>query len=182
MASQIVSPLVRDALGRMGIQCRGEPPAMRGEVPDWEISFGKSPPTKVIVPNVNFANMPRMSDPDFEAMLNDMRRRFSGTTPKTEPPKSEPPKTGNYDLEWTAEISPKLAETGGVKKVHGLAIRIMPGTRNGHRVRLRGKGAIKPDGSFGDAYITFTVRQQPSQVALGSPSEYYEDETDAKPW
>jgi hypothetical protein len=185
MASQIVSLVVRDALGRMGIQCRGEPPANRGEAPDWEISFGKSSPTKVIVPNVNFAKMPRMSDLEFEAMLNDMRYRFSGNAPAQPKNKSTNNQSANndsnYDLEWTAEISPKLAETGGTKKVHGLSIRIMPGTKHGHRVRLRGKGARKPDGTFGDAYITFTVRQQSqsSQPLLGG---YFEDETDAKPW
>ena len=176
MESQIKSATVSIALSRMGIQCRGNPPPAGQRVPHWEISIGNGSPIEVTF------DMPKMSDADFEAMLNDMRTRFSSNTPKGPTRGSTEYYSANYDLEWTAEISPKLAETGGVKKVHGLAIRIVPGTRNGHRIRLRGKGAMKPDGTFGDAYITFTVRQQSSQAALGSSSEYYEDETDAKPW
>lgn len=170
MASQITSPTVRDALGRMAIQCRGVP---GDDAPRWEASVGTKAPVEILVPNVNFSKMPKMSERDFEEVMDDMHRRFSGAIQ----PRPGSPDTPNYDLEWTAEISPKIAETGGTKKVHGVILRIMPGTKNGHRVRLRGKGAIKPDGTMGDAYITFSIRQQ-SQPTLG----YFEDETDAKPW
>lgn len=194
MESQITSPIVRDALSRVAIQCRGKPGDV-GEPPKWEITIGNRAPVQIQVPNVNFANMPKVSKPHFEQMLDDMRRRFSSAAVgnshgngRTEPPRPEPPKSStnpsNWDVEWSAELSPKLAETGGIKKVHGFAIRIKPGTRHGHRVRLPGKGAKRPDGTFADAYITFTVQSRPDQPMLGT-SGYYADEssdTDAKPW
>lgn len=190
MESQITSPIVRDALSRVAIQCRGEAGDV-DEPPKWQIALGNREPVQIQVPNVNFANMPKMSKTNFEHMLADMRRRFSSAAVgngHTEPPhqrdRPQGTNTSQWDVEWTAELSPKLAETGGIKTIHGFAIRIKPNTRNGTRVRLSGKGAKRPDGSFADAYITFTVQTRPDQPMLGT-SGYYADErseTDAKPW
>ena len=190
MESQITSPIVRDALSRVAIQCRGEAGDV-DEPPKWQIALGNREPVQIQVPNVNFANMPKMSKTNFEHMLADMRRRFSSAAVgngHAEPPhqrdRPQGTNTSQWDVEWTAELSPKLAETGGIKTIHGFAIRIKPNTRNGTRVRLSGKGAKRPDGSFADAYITFTVQTRPDQPMLGT-SGYYADErseTDAKPW
>jgi hypothetical protein len=186
MESQITSPIVRDALSRVAIQCRGEPGDV-GEPPKWQIAIGNREPVQIQVPNINFANMPKMSKTHFEQMLADMRRRFSspaGGNGRAEPPHQAGSNASQWDVEWTAELSPKLAETGGIKTIYGFAIRIKPNTKHGTRVRLPGKGAKRPDGSFADAYITFTVQTRPDQPMLGA-SGYYADEsgeTDAKPW
>lgn len=118
-------------------------------------------------------NMPPMTGAEYQQQQLDMRERFSSATVAP-----------RWDVEWTAELSPKLAETGGIKRIHGIELRIRAGTKNGDRVRLKGKGAKRPDGTYADAYITFTVQTRPDQPMLGT-SGYYADErseTDAKPW
>jgi hypothetical protein len=130
MESQITSPVVRDALSRVAIQCRGEPGDV-GEPPKWDIAIGNREPVQILVPNVNFADMPKMSTIHYELMLADMRRRFSspaGTSHqgnghaeppphqdqshhRKDPPETEsptgPPKDDDYDERYDSfEILP----------------------------------------------------------------------------
>jgi hypothetical protein len=72
MESQIEMPLVREALGKMAIQCRGEPPMRKGEPPIWHIQLGKQEPVQVSFPNTQFSQMPPMSECLSEEFLNHM--------------------------------------------------------------------------------------------------------------
>jgi hypothetical protein len=115
MESQITMPLVREALGRMAIQCRGEPPVAKDEAPVWHVSLGKQEPVRVSFPDTQFSKMPKMSEGDYQAMLQKMRERFStrsGHTPSaqsTDTPVSEEPTRSlseadlDYYPEWILE-------------------------------------------------------------------------------
>jgi DnaJ-class molecular chaperone len=72
----------------------------------------------------------------------------------------------NYDVEWMHTISPGKAEAGCIVIIYKFKITIPPRTKDGTRMRLRGKGAQKPDGTMGDAYLTISVPQRPDQSCL----------------
>jgi hypothetical protein len=88
MESQIASPIVRDALRRVAIQCRGEPGDRQ---PVWEIAIGNKDAVKIEVPNVNFAKMPRMSRADHKLIMADMHERFSSAVGDEPVPLHEQP-------------------------------------------------------------------------------------------
>ncbi len=145
MESQIKLPVVRDALSRVAIQCRGEP-GEPGQPPKWDIAIGNQQSVQIQVPNVNFATMPQMSSANYEQMLTDMRCRFSTsaveraqtqqrrdddrtasgeTHQRREPPKPErptgPPRDDEYDERYDSfelmSLHPVKARKGTVLTV-----------------------------------------------------------------
>jgi curved DNA-binding protein len=72
-------------------------------------------------------------------------------------------RSGN-DLYTTAEIDLYTAVLGGettIDTVNGkIKLKVAPGTQNGTKVRLKGKGfpIYKQEGQFGDLYITYHVK------------------------
>jgi curved DNA-binding protein len=68
------------------------------------------------------------------------------------------------DLYSTAEIDLYTAVLGGEATVDTLngkvKLKIAPGTQNGTKARLKGKGfpVYKQDGEFGDFYITYQIK------------------------
>jgi hypothetical protein len=89
MESQITSPIVRDALSRVAIQCRGEP---GGSKPVWEVTISNEEPVRIEVPNVNFAKMPKMSKADHDRIMTNMRQRFGGAAEIETSPRQEQPR------------------------------------------------------------------------------------------
>lgn len=76
-------------------------------------------------------------------------------------PRALPPE----DLTMPLPLTPAEAQQGGPKRVcikgisgpEELLVTIPPGVRDGIRLRLRGKGLVRPDGSRGDAYLIIEV-------------------------
>ena len=72
-------------------------------------------------------------------------------------------RSGN-DLFITAEIDLYTAVLGGETTVDTfdgkVKLKLAPGTQNGTRVRLKGKGfpVYKQEGQFGDVYITYRLK------------------------
>lgn len=68
-----------------------------------------------------------------------------------------------YDANTTETIDMYTALLGGdiiLQMQNGgkLKLRVKPGTQNGTKVRLRGKGFQMPDGTFGNLIITYNVK------------------------
>jgi curved DNA-binding protein len=78
-------------------------------------------------------------------------------------------KRAGYDLYTTATIDLYTAVLGGepvIDTFNGkVKLKVAPGTQNGTRVRLKGKGfpVYKEEGEFGDLYVTYQV-QIPSHL------------------
>jgi hypothetical protein len=189
MESQIKSPIVRDALSRVAIQCRGQA-ARRGETPRWDISIGSEEPVEIQVPNVNFADMPKMSERAFNAMLSEMRNRFSSPagyeaaheeepeeTPPEEPPKQErpqgPPRDDEYDDRYDIlqqlPLSPVKAKSGTIMTVkcpNGRSHQqsIPPGTHNGYRFCVKGASTVRrPDNRNGNFWVELEIAEMPGK-------------------
>ena len=68
------------------------------------------------------------------------------------------------DLHTTAEIDLSTAVLGGDQVIDTLdgqvRMKVAPGTQNGSRAKLKGKGfpVYKKEGSFGDLYVTYQVK------------------------
>lgn len=77
-----------------------------------------------------------------------------------------PPQPGN-DMEITLPVSFEEATQGASKRVglpngKQIDIKIAPGTREGHRMRLKGQGEPSPmGGPAGDAYVTISYAAHP---------------------
>lgn len=73
-----------------------------------------------------------------------------------------------YDAQATVNIDMYTALLGGdillQTSTSKLKLRVRPGTQNGARVRLKGKGYDRGDGTFGDLIITYNV-QLPTQLS-----------------
>ena len=73
-------------------------------------------------------------------------------------------KRAGNDLYATAEIDLYTAVLGGETTVETfdgkVKLKLTPGTQNGTKVRLKGKGfpVYKQEGQFGDLYITYQVK------------------------
>jgi curved DNA-binding protein len=73
-------------------------------------------------------------------------------------------KRSGHDLFTTATIDLYSAVLGGEKIIDTLSgkvkLQVAPGTQNGMKVRLKGKGfpVYKKDGEFGDLYVSFNVK------------------------
>jgi len=67
-----------------------------------------------------------------------------------------------YDMEATVSIDLYTALLGGdvLLQTQGgkLRLKVKAGTQNGTRMRLRGKGYQKPDGTYGNLILTFNVK------------------------
>jgi hypothetical protein len=107
------------------------------------------PHYRVRKPDETFVDSPVISDYEFHALMQTMRARYANNFPE--------PHFLGYDVQWECTISPKVAQDGGTRIIHGLKIVIRPGTAHGVRLRIRGKGALKPDGTFGDAILTVHI-------------------------
>ncbi|HRF84964.1 MAG TPA: DnaJ domain-containing protein [Alloprevotella sp.] len=70
--------------------------------------------------------------------------------------------TRNYNMEVSIDIDMYTALLGGdiiLQTQNGkLKLKVKPETQNGSKVRLRGKGYGKRDGTFGDLIITYKVK------------------------
>lgn len=68
----------------------------------------------------------------------------------------------SYDAEATVNIDIYTALLGGdiLLQTQGskLKLKVKPCTQNGAKIRLRGKGYQKPDGSYGNLIITYNVK------------------------
>jgi hypothetical protein len=102
-----------------------------------------------------------MTQQEEQHIISEMRRRYciggSVNYQKNE-----------CDLEWEITISPRMAEQGGKKQVNDFIVSIPAGTKHCARFRLKGKGGPKPDGTFGDLYITVNVPPRPNQRTIAS--------------
>ncbi len=71
-------------------------------------------------------------------------------------------RVGAYNLNASVTIDLYTAMLGGeiLLQTPGckLRLKVKPETQNGAKVRLRGKGRQKPDGTFGDLIITYNVQ------------------------
>lgn len=72
-----------------------------------------------------------------------------------------------YDAHATVNIDMYTALLGGdiILQTQGgkLKLKVKPVTQNGSKIRLRGKGYLKPDGTYGNLIITYNV-VLPSQL------------------
>lgn len=70
--------------------------------------------------------------------------------------------TASYDVQSTVSIDLYTAILGGdilLQTQNGkLKLKVKPETQNGTKIRLRGKGLQKPDGTFGNLIITYEVK------------------------
>lgn len=81
------------------------------------------------------------------------------------PPASTAP-VGTADVVIPLTLTPDEARQGGAKRVtlrrngtvEDVIVKVPPGTRDGTRLRLRGKGAVAPGRAAGDAYLTVEIR------------------------
>jgi len=78
---------------------------------------------------------------------------------------SAPADVGPADVTLPLPLTPREAELGGERRVtldsrpgrEHVRVTIPAGTRPGTRLRLRGKGRPRPDGSRGDAYLAVEI-------------------------
>lgn len=68
----------------------------------------------------------------------------------------------DYDMQATVSIDMYTALLGGdiILQTQGgkLRLKVKPETQNGAKIRLRGKGYQKPDGTYGNLIITYNVK------------------------
>lgn len=68
----------------------------------------------------------------------------------------------DYNMNATVDIDMYTALLGGqiILKTSSvkLKLNVKPGTQNGTKARLKGKGYQKPDGSYGDLILTYNVK------------------------
>ncbi len=76
----IANANVLDALRRAAIQCWGR------VQPKWNIAIDGAEPIEITVPPVDFGDMTRMSEEQFQTILADMRKRFSVSAEIVSPP------------------------------------------------------------------------------------------------
>lgn len=76
-----------------------------------------------------------------------------------------PPGGAHADVTLRLSLTPKEAQAGGERRINldwrrepeQVKVTIPPGIRAGTRLRLRGKGRRRPDGSEGDAYLAVEI-------------------------
>lgn len=70
--------------------------------------------------------------------------------------------SAQYDMSATVNVNLYTALLGGEiilqTQTGGLRLKIKPETQNGTKVRLRGRGRQKPDGTYGNLIVTYNVR------------------------
>lgn len=205
MESQIEMPLVREALGKMAIQCRGEPPMRRGDAPIWHIQLGKQEPVQVSFPDTQFSQMPRMSERQFQDMLASMQDRYCSPAhdyseqfeqeeaPRyQEPPKQDgsgQPKDDEYDDRYDQldkiTLSPTKAHTGTVLTVtcpNGRSHQqsIPAGVHNGYRFCVKGASKIRrPDNRNGNYWVELEIAEMPGARKAERPPD--EESPNVKP-
>jgi hypothetical protein len=117
----------------------------------------------VTIPWGTMENMPTMSPAQYEQQKLDMRIRFGvgdqaapGNDSQNDSTEADDD-SGSYDLHWEMTISPILARDGGKTREHGFILTIPAGLRHRERLRLKHKGRLKPDGTYGHIFITVNV-------------------------
>jgi hypothetical protein len=105
--------------------------------------------------------MQAMTQGESEQIRNEMRARYCTSR--------APERPDQFDLHWNITLNPRMARDGGDYELsEDLSVRIPPGTKNGSVLRLKGRGAPKPDDTMGDLYLHVTVPPRPPQRAIGS--------------
>ena len=91
--------------------------------------------------------------------LGDLFDSFFGEVSGSQPPESKQ----KYDRKRTVRVSFKRMLQGGkieIKLDEGvISIPFPKGVRDGYRVRIKGKGARRPDGRRGDLYVTIRINE-----------------------
>ena len=68
----------------------------------------------------------------------------------------------DYDMQASVTIDMYTALLGGeiILQTQGgkLRLKVKPETQNGTKIRLRGKGYQKPDGTYGNLIITYNIK------------------------
>ncbi len=95
--------------------------------------------------------------------LGDLFSSFFGGSAPTQTGPESPDSRQKHDRKRTVRLSFKRMLEGGKVKVQlgeeSVGIPFPKGVRDGYRVRVRGKGARRPDGSRGSLYVTFRVNE-----------------------
>jgi hypothetical protein len=82
----------------------------------------------------------------------------------------------NFDLHWTITISPRTSEQGGKVKISNrLTVTIPSGTANGEVLRVKSRGAPKPDGTQGHLFLHIRVPARPAQPGIGASTDRREE-------
>jgi hypothetical protein len=135
---------------------------------------------------------PQMSESEYQSFKLTMRARFGighsppaapdfeapprDEAPPPQPPPKAPPRPQAaecYDLEWEITVSPRVAKNGGKVRVQHLMVHITPGTKDGDRLRVKERGAAKPDGTRGHLFLTVNVPDAPKPAAgVDEPAEW----------
>jgi len=109
-------------------------------------------------------NYDTMTEAEYALQKRDMRRRYGVIDPADLDPDTYPnPEPEDYDYHWVATISPRVARDGGTTEEHGFIITIPKGFKSGTVLRFRGKGRMRPDCTYGDAYIKCNYPDMPQQ-------------------
>ena len=122
-----------------------------------------SVPLVPVRPDQTLLDHPYIDDHEYHALTLTMRARYCSGYEEPRPSFADPTR---YDLHWQITISPLVAKAGGIKREQRYDITIPPGTKHGDKLRLRGKGVLKPDGTRGDIILTVTL---PPQACPGKP-------------
>jgi hypothetical protein len=116
-----------------------------------------------------------LSDFEFHALVLTIRARYCVGYEEPQPRSDD---RFDYDLCWEITINPRMARDGGVKREQDYDITIPPGTKHGMKLRLRGKGVLRPDGTRGDIIITVNL---PPRARDGEP-EPLSDRSGREDW
>jgi hypothetical protein len=101
----------------------------------------------------------QMSTQEAEQARHEMRTKYCANYQAPRFQSSE-----QYDQHWNITISPRVAEQGGEHQVsETLIVHIPPSTTDGTVLRIKGKGAPKPDHTQGDLYLHVSVPRRPKQ-------------------
>lgn len=106
------------------------------------------------------------------------RRQQYTDTHQPDAPEDEQDNTpdDNFDLHWTITISPRVSEQGGpIKVTNRLTVTVPAGTVDGDMLRVKGRGAPKPDGTQGHLFLHIRVPTRPDLRTIGANSDRREE-------
>lgn len=96
---------------------------------------------------------------NFSSFFEDL---FGGATRRGGRRSSMHMKDADYDMQASVTIDMYTALLGGeiILQTQGgkLRLKVKPETQNGTKIRLRGKGYQKPDGTYGNLIITYNIK------------------------
>jgi len=106
-------------------------------------------------PDQALLDHPYIPDHEYHALTITMRARYCAGY---EEPRRPHESHVDYDLYWEHTISPHVARDGGERIIQRLKVKIPPNTKHGTKMRLKGVGSLKPDGTKGDIILTIHIR------------------------